>query len=279
MAKHLIGCTLWSLALPDTVRSLEKAAEIGFEAVQFTFRQPSDMAPAGLARLREAIRRTGLKVPSGCVIFADEDYSSIAAIRKTGGFVVPELYDQRLELCRRWGQAQADLGLRHTAAHAGFIPEPHQPGYVAALDRIGACVDALHDAGLTVSLETGQESADVLKKVLDDLGRDFVGVNFDAANFILYGSDDPVRAARVLAGRVSGIHIKDGRRSPKPGEVWGEDVPAGTGQVDFPAVLRPLFQGGFTGALIIEREAGNDRAGDLAAGRRFLEGVLKNLGS
>ena len=275
MADRVIGCTLWSLALPGTVESLEAAARIGFKNVQFTFRQPSDLTPDGMKAIREALKRTGLAMPNGCVIFADEDYSSIAAIRKSGGFVVPALYPARLELCRKWGEGLAALGIRHTAAHAGFIPEPHEAGYREALDRIGACVDALHAAGqATVSMETGQEGAATLRQVLADLGRDFVGINFDPANFILYGSDDPVVAAKALAGRVFGIHAKDGKKSAKPGVEWGEDVPLGQGQVDFPAVFKALFAGGFTGPIIIEREGGNDRAGDLSRGHEYLKGVL-----
>ena len=104
-----------------------------------------------------------------------------------------------------------------------------------------------------------------------------MSVNFDPANFILYGSDDPVAAARVLAGRTSMAHMKDGTASDKPGEVWGADVPLGQGEVDFVAVLKTLEEGGFTGALVVEREAGDDRIGDLAAARLFVEDVVKKL--
>jgi len=31
VAKHVVGCAMWSLAIPDTVECLKKAAEIGFE--------------------------------------------------------------------------------------------------------------------------------------------------------------------------------------------------------------------------------------------------------
>ena len=57
----------------------------------------------------------------------------------------------------------------------------------------------------------------------------------------------------------------------------GEDVPLGTGQVDLAAVIRALEEGGFTGAIIIEREAGNNRLGDIAAAKTVLEDVLAKL--
>jgi len=276
MAKHMIGSSLWSLAIPDTAGALETVARMGFEAVHFTFLGDEDLQPANLARIRETLRRTGLRVPAGMVGFAGEDYSSIAAIRRTGGFVDPAVFPERLDRCRRWGAAMAALGIRHVTTHAGFLPEVGGAGYGPVAGRLARAADALHEAGLTVGLETGQEPARVLLPILDDLGRDFLSVNFDPANFILYGSDDPVAAAKILGPRVSMMHGKDGTPSPQPCEVWGEEVPLGTGKVDFAAVLATLEAGGFKGAIIIEREAGTNRLGDIAAGKTFLENLMAN---
>jgi sugar phosphate isomerase/epimerase len=264
--------------LPETIQSIQAAARLGFEAIQFTFRQDSDLAPRAFAKIRDTLKRTGLQVPAGMVGFAGEDYSTIAAIRRTGGIVDPATFPKRLEVCRRWGEAMARLGMKHVTMHAGFLPEPHEPHYAAVCERLAAAADALHAPGMTVGLETGQESAQVLVKILQDLGRDWLSINFDPANFVLYGSDDPVSAAQALAGRVSMFHAKDGTPSDRPGEVWGEDVPLGQGKVDFETVLRTLEAGGFTGALIIEREAGTTRAADIAAGRRFLMDLLARMG-
>lgn len=277
MAKHLIGSTLWSLGLPDTIQSIEKVAELGYPAIQFTFRGDQDLTPEGMARIREALKRTGLQVPAGMIGFDGEDYTTIETIRNTGGFIRPDDFPVRLERCRVWAKAMADLGMTHVTTHVGFIPEPGDPRYAGFMDRLATAVDAIHDCGPTVGFETGQESGESLARSLDELGRDFVSVNFDPANFILYGSDDPVAAARALGPRTSMAHMKDGTRSAKPGEVWGEDVPLGQGHVDFVAVLKALEEGGFTGALVVEREAGSDRIGDLTAARGFVENLLTKL--
>ncbi|MCX5683230.1 MAG: sugar phosphate isomerase/epimerase [Planctomycetota bacterium] len=274
MAKHLLGSTLWSLAIRDTARALETVSEMGFEAVQFTFLADADLKPRNLVRIRETLRRTGLKVPGGMIGFAGEDYSSIAAIRSTGGFVDAAVFPERLQRCRRWGEAMAGLGIRHVTTHAGFLPEVGDPNYGPVSERLAQVADVLHAAGLTVGLETGQEPARVLLAILTDLGRDFLSVNFDPANFILYGSDDPAAAARTLGPRVSMMHGKDGTPSGQAGETWGEEVPLGTGKVDFAAVLGNLEAGGFKGAIIIEREAGDNRLGDIAAGKMFLESLM-----
>jgi L-ribulose-5-phosphate 3-epimerase len=277
MAKHVIGSTLWSLAIRDTVEALDAVARLGFQAVQFTFMSESDLEPENFARIRRTLERTGLAAAAGMVGFDGEDYSTIEAIRRTGGIVDPATFPERLQRCRRWGTAMASLGMRHVTTHAGFLPEPGQPHYAAVCARLAQAVDALHEAGLTVGLETGQEPARVLVQVMEDLGRDVLSVNFDPANFILYGSDDPLAAARALAPAVSIMHAKDGTPSGRPGEVWGEDVPLGTGNVDFAAVIRALEQGGFRGAIIVEREAGNNRLGDIAAAKTLLENLLAKL--
>ena len=277
MAKHLVGAALWSLAMDDTVASIEKVKEIGYEAVQLTFRRPSDATPEGVERIREALERTGLAVPAACIIFPGEDYSSIESIRATGGFIDPADFPDRLEQCKVWSQAFADLGIDNVTVHAGFIPPAGDPAHDDFMERFATAVDAVHEAGLTIGLETGQESAEHLLAAIDELGRDYLTVNFDPANFVLYGTDDPQEAARLLGPRTSNAHMKDGTASDRPGEVWGEDVPLGTGEVPLEGVIRTLQEGGFDGALIVEREAGDDRVGDLTRARETLEVLLAKM--
>jgi len=267
LAQHVIGFTLWSLGLRETVESLEAAAEMGFGHVQLAFRQETDLEPAGLERIRRALEGTGVEAVAGMIDFAREDYSTIASIRETGGLVPTARYEERLDHCRRAGRAYAALGLTHVTTHVGFLPDAGSEAYGEVVDRIGKAVDALVGAGLGVGLETGQESASQLLEFLADLGRPEVSVNYDPANLVLYGTDDPLEAARMLASRVKLAHMKDARRSDRPGEVWGVEVPLGEGEVPFPAVLAALEEGGFGGPLVIECEGGEDRRGDILAGR------------
>jgi sugar phosphate isomerase/epimerase len=67
---------------------------------------------------------------------------------------------------------------------------------------------------------------------------------------------------RKLLPRVKSIHIKDAMRTTVPGE-WGADVPVGEGQVDWHAFIEVLVNGDYTGDMHIEREAGDDRMGDV----------------
>jgi sugar phosphate isomerase/epimerase len=89
-----------------------------------------------------------------------------------------------------------------------------------------------------------------------------MGVNFDPANMILYDKGDPIEAVRVLAPWIKHVHIKDAIRTKTPGQ-WGAEVPWGDGQVNSGAFLKVLRKVGFAGVLAIEREAGDDRVGDI----------------
>jgi sugar phosphate isomerase/epimerase len=151
------------------------------------------------------------------------------------------------------------LGIPLVTFHAGFIPEAvSDPGRATALERIRALRDVFAAHGVRVALETGQETADTLSRVLLEL--DGVGVNFDPANMILYGKGDPIEALRRLLRRVEQVHIKDALPAEQP-DCWGTEVVVGTGAVDWTA---------FTGVLrdrpvdpVIEREAGSERVADV----------------
>ena len=55
---------------------------------------------------------------------------------------------------------------------------------------------------------------------------------------------------------------------------WGDEVPVGTGQVNWPAFFTAMAEIGFTGFFNFEREAGNERVKDITTGRKFIEKLL-----
>ena len=132
--------------------------------------------------------------------------------------------------------------------------------------------DAFGALGVRVAFETGQESAQTLLGVLEELARPNVGVNFDPANMILYGMGDPVEAVRKLAPRIVQFHIKDAIATRKPG-IWGEEVVAGTGGVKWGQFFEAIK--GVSGNLLIEREAGDRRIEDVATAKALIEREMK----
>jgi sugar phosphate isomerase/epimerase len=80
---------------------------------------------------------------------------------------------------------------------------------------------------------------------------------------ILYDKGDPTEAFRVLAPWIKHLHVKDATRTKKFG-TWGAEVPWGEGEVESEILATILEEIGFEGAMAIEREAGDDRLGDIA---------------
>jgi sugar phosphate isomerase/epimerase len=141
------------------------------------------------------------------------------------------------------------------------------------IERLRRIVDVFAARGVGVAFETGQENAENLEVVMRDMGRPTLGVNFDPANMILYGMGEPVPALRGLAPWVRQVHIKDAKPASKAG-VWGEEVVAGTGAVDwarFFGFVREMLP---RVCLLVEREAGVRRVEDVRAAVEMVESYL-----
>lgn len=202
------------------------------------------------------------KITSTMIGFPQEDYSTLDAIKKTGGVVPDDCWDKNRDLFQQALDVTADLGIACLSMHAGFIDESSADYARKIHDRIRSLADAAAKMNIMLLLETGQETADDLKRFLQTLNHPSLAVNFDPANMILYGKGDPIQAVKTLAPWIKHVHIKDANGSATSGQ-WGAEVPWGTGQVNAGKFLDTLDEIGYTGALAIEREAGNDRAGDI----------------
>lgn len=241
---------------------IENARTIGISRVQLhlnpIFEQPEDWADVG-SRLADA----GVTIVSGMFTPKGEDYTTPATIRETGGVVPDDTWQDNLIAFHKTADAAKALGLKFVSFHAGFIPEDNKALHDTLVDRLRQLGDILKEtAGADLLLETGQETADSLDRFLAEVDRENVAVNFDPANMILYGMGDPIAAAAKLAPRIRQAHIKDATAPPEPGQ-WGAEVVVGTGEVQWEAFFKTLKQGGFEGDLAIEREAGDDRIGDI----------------
>src|SRR5215467_3172591 len=145
-------------------------------------------------------------------------------------------------------------GIAAVQTHCGFIPEnPNDPVYkevVAALRELG---NYCKQNGQNFRYETGQETPITLVRTSKDCRLDNQGVNFDLANLILYVKANPVDAIEMLGPYVQGIHAKDGLFPTNPKDL-GQEVPIGSGKVDFPRIVERLKDIHYQGAVTIERE-------------------------
>jgi len=147
------------------------------------------------------------------------------------------------------------------------------------VEVVGKVADYCAERGLTMNLETGQESADTLLYLLQSVDRPNLFVNFDPANMILYGSGEPLEALQKVIGYVRSVHCKDATWSEKPGEEWGLEVPLGEGDVNIREFIRILHENGYEGPLTIEREVSGERQiADIRKGIELLRNIKKELG-
>ena len=271
---HDIGVCEWSLKPASTDELLAALDELGLSHVQLTMATLLDAPEADRAAKLAALSDAGIEITGGMVGFADENYASIASIRRTGGFVSPQLWPDRRERATAAARVAAEAGITLITAHAGFIPPSGDPLYGRVVENLAALAAEYQTLGVELALETGQEKATDLLQFLNDLNAPNVGVNFDPANMILYGAGDPGEAVAVLGRHIIHVHIKDATVSPQPGIEWGVEMPFGKGDVDIHKLLRALNDAEYEGPLVIEREAGADRIADAGEAIEVLEAHL-----
>lgn len=267
---HDIGVCDWSLKQASTADLVAAMRDLGLSHLQIALAPLLDGSVESRNDTLAAIKDAGIEIVSGMVAFADENYASIASIRQTGGFVSPAHWPARRERACAAAKLAAQIGVTVVSTHAGFIPPSGDPAYRTVVDNLATLASGYDQHGVDIVLETGQEKATELLQFLNDLNAPNVGVNFDAANLIMYGAGDPAEAVAILGRHIRHVHIKDAVASLQPGIEWGHEEVFGEGQVDVHGLLRALRNVGYAGPLVIEREAGPDRVEDVRAAVRVL---------
>jgi len=270
LTDRLAVCS-WSLQPQNPQDLASKLDATGIRRVQLAL-DPLRDSP-DWANAPEILRQGQISIISGMFGCVGEDYSTLESIRVTGGIAPDATWEQNWKNIQATAALAQKLGLKLVTFHAGFLPhDSADPAYPKMLRRLTEVADVFHAAGIVLGLETGQETATDLASLLSKLKRENVGVNFDPANMILYDKGNPIEAVRLLGPWIRQVHIKDANRTKVPG-TWGEEVPAGTGEVEWPAFFSALQELNFKGDLVIEREAGNQRVADIRTAREMIERV------
>ncbi|MDE0959563.1 MAG: sugar phosphate isomerase/epimerase [Planctomycetota bacterium] len=264
-----VGVCSWSLCPEGPEDLVEKVLETGIRAVQLALDPLRH--PWGVAETLGALDGAGIEVLSGMMMMEGEDYSTFESIRVTGGVRPRQTWEGNLRAAHANAQIARDAGIDLITFHAGFIPHsPQDPERALMLDRLKVLSSVFAEQDCRVALETGQESAATLVKVMAELDSDQVGINFDPANMILYGMGDPITSLELLAPHIFQLHIKDALASAVEGE-WGSEQPAGDGAVDWSAFFTVLEEHSLGADLVIEREAGDQRVADVIQARQLID--------
>ena len=256
---------------------LDVAHELGVRTVHLHTPRAESRTPQ---RAREFQQRLAdLDITVTCVFggFEGESYADIPTVNQTVGLVPPATRLARTQELKEIADFARMLNVDVVGVHVGFVPhERHDPTYVDVLGVAREICDHCAKNGQSLHLETGQEPADVLLRFLEDVERDNLFVNFDPANMILYGVSEPLPALEQLGSYVRSVHCKDAKWSDQPGVTWGQEVPLGEGDVNFPEYLKTLERLGYTGPLTVEREIPQEPTRQKAEIGRAIE-LLKKL--
>jgi sugar phosphate isomerase/epimerase len=263
-----VGLMFWGEGVPERIVRQVKA--IGFRCGQVGF--AGHVPLAGMAaQWKRALANEDFAVNTVFAAYEGESYADIPTVQRTVGFIPPATRAAREARTLEVIDATAGMGVPSFACHVGFVPEDRSdPDYIAVREMVRRIADHAAKYGLTFALETGQEPAHVLLSFLHDVGRDNLRINFDPANLILYGTEDPIPALEVLGKYVVSVHCKDGvwPAKDKPGSL-GTEMPLGEGAVGMDRFVAKLKEIGYKGPLTIEREVALDQDMD----DRHKEGV------
>ena len=275
--RERIGVFLRCTGEEDPRRALAVVKALGLDRVQVSRLPDRYYTADGAREFAALLKEAAVRADAVVVVFEGERYADQETVKRTVGLRPADLRPARLLYARRCIDFAKAIGTGIVTLHMGFLPrDPADPLYGEMRDAVADLAAYGASRGVTLSLETGQETGEELLRFLDSITAVRVGVNFDTANLVLYGLDESPRALGQLMGRVTSVHVKDGLL-PADARSLGREVPLGEGRAQVRECLRRLEAAGFRGPLIIEnytwRARGTAPSEALAKARDFLLGV------
>ncbi len=270
-----VGVFLRCAGTDDPAKAIEAVKALRFDSVQVSKLPDRFYTPEGAVEFSGMLKRAGVRGPMVVVVFDGESYRDRDAVERTVGLRPTALVTERVAYAKRCVEFAAGIEAKILTFHVGFLPpDPQDPIYQSMLNATREIAEHATARGVTVSLETGQETAAVLEGFLDRLRPLRVGINFDTANLVLYGMDLPPAALKRLLPRVTSVHVKDGLPPADP-RALGRETRLGEGKADVRECLHILRQAHFEGPVIIEnyvwRDSGTDPLDELRRAREFIE--------
>ena len=256
----------------DPQADIKRVHDLGFPTCQLGVRAIDD---GTAAKLRQALDMYHVEVTSAVSGGPGREVYDFYQGPQTIGLVPREFRDARIAHMKEVSDFARKAGIPAVQTHCGFIPEnPNDPVYTEAVEAIRTVAAYCKKNGQNFRCETGQETPITLVRTIRDVGLDNVGVNFDAANLILYGKANPLDAVEILGPYIQGVHAKDGLYPTDPKRL-GVEVAIGEGKVNFPVLIEKLKKLGYKNPLTIEREIrGEKQTADILAAKAYLEKLI-----
>lgn len=145
--------------------------------------------------------------------------------------------------------------MRVVGSSRKFRNEPHAPQIRALIQMFKEAIKAAEYYDLRIAVENHIDyNADEILQIIEGVGSEYLGVNFDTGNFLRL-LDDPIRGMEMLAPYVAATHVKDllPDRNVSPNEwYYFAGVPIGEGLIDNKKLAKLLQKENFTGFLAVE---------------------------
>ncbi len=198
---------------------------------------------------------------------------------RTVGLVPAETRAQRVEDILKGAWFANEIGVKTIITHPGYVPDsPFDETHIAVVDAFRHICREIKKNGQTFLFEMGEVLPVTLVQMILEIGEDNIGVNFDPSNITTSGRANAKNAMDLLVPYVKGFHAKDGTY-PKDTAPHGKQVRVvGTGETDYPAIIKTLKDYGYDGSLTIEHEtASDDRNQDIKDTTAYLESLIASV--
>lgn len=264
---------------PDYKEKIKEAKALGFTCGQIAIWDMGFYTEENLRELKATLEKENF-TPSAvwCGWSGPVDWGYPRRY-STLGLVPDYLRAVRMQDLRRGARFAYDLGVKTVVTHTGYLPDdPFHPTHIAIVNELKDFCKELQDRGQRFAFETGEELPITLSILINEIGLDNVGVNFDPANFISCGRGNPNDAMDLLHPRLFGMHAKDALPA-KFGQTGGHQTPIGEGAVDFPRLIAQMKEYGYDGEIVIEHEMRGriDRCADIAKSKDYLEKIISEI--
>ena len=167
-----------------------------------------------------------------------------------------DAYDDMIAQIPNAALIGADV-MRICASSLMFRNEPHQPQLDILVEWLKDAVKVAEQHGVKLAVENHIDyNSDEFVWLLDAVGSEYLGLNFDTGNFLRL-LDDPIEGMRKLARHTLATHIKDLklREDAKPTDwFFFSSVPVGDGLVDNEELARLLKAANYQGFLAVETD-------------------------
>jgi sugar phosphate isomerase/epimerase len=253
-----IAIQLASLKQPFK-KALATAAQLGASAVEIDARSEINAQTISTTGMRDLRRMLG------------DHELRVSAV----GFQTRHGYDDHQDIERRVTATKAVMKFAHGIGadvvinQIGMVVHDEKSANWKLLTEVLTDLSLYgHQVGARLCAESGTESPADLKRLLDALPQQGIGVGLDPGLLIISGFS-PLEMIEALGENILHVHATDGVQDRARGR--GMEVQLGRGTADYPTLTATLASRGYNGYYTLARERSENPPLELGIGVKFLK--------